>query len=49
VAARIVLGDLYTQQGKKTKAKEQYQAVIRLKPFGVNLAEVKKKLSEIRR
>jgi tetratricopeptide (TPR) repeat protein len=44
VAARIALGDLYGITGKSDKAKEQYEAVIGLKPYGVNLEDIKQKI-----
>ena len=44
VAARLILAELFTQQDDKKKAIEQYKIVIKMKPFGVNLTEIEKKL-----
>ena len=48
VAARLILGDLYLQQGDKAKAKEQYQAVVEMRPFGVDVAKVGQKIKELK-
>jgi tetratricopeptide (TPR) repeat protein len=47
VAAKIILGDLYLLKGEKAEAKKQYQAVIDLKPFGVDLEAIKAKLNKL--
>jgi len=47
VAARLILGDLYTTQGETEKAKAEYQAVIDLNPFGVDIDSVKAKLAAL--
>jgi len=39
--------ELCAQHGHKQKAIEQYQAVIEMKPFGVDLAEIEKKLDTL--
>lgn len=48
VAARLILAELYIQQGQKQKAIAQYEAVIEMKPFGINLAEIEKKLESLK-
>lgn len=48
VAARLILGDLYAQQNQKEKAKQQYQAVLDMKPFGTDLTEIERKLEELK-
>lgn len=48
VAARLILGDLYAQTGEREKAREEYQAVIEMNPFGVDLESVKQKLEGLR-
>lgn len=48
VAARLILAELYAQQGQKQKAIEQYQAVIDMKPFGIDMAEIEKKLDNLK-
>lgn len=48
VAARIALGDLYAQKGDVGKAKEQYQKVMDMKPFGVDLEAIKGKLNNLK-
>lgn len=49
VAARVVLGDLYAQQGKYDKAEEQYLTVVKMKPFGLDLKELKAKLGVLKK
>jgi len=48
VAARLILGDLYALQNQKDKAGVQYQAVLEMKPFGTDLAEIKRKLEGLK-
>lgn len=48
VGARLILGDLYAQQNQKDKAKKQYQAVIKMKPFGLDVEMVKKKMDSLK-
>lgn len=46
--ALLVLAELYAQQGEKQKAIDKYEQVIKIKPFGVDLAEVQKKLDSLK-
>ena len=48
VAARLALAELYLQQGEPKKAKHNYQEVLELGPFGVDLQEVRQKLEGIK-
>ncbi len=48
VAARITLGDVYAKNGKKAKARKMYRSVIEMKPFGVDLKDVRRKLKAVR-
>lgn len=48
VGARVILGDLYAQLDKNDKAREQYQTVLDLKPFGVDLSRIQKKLGALK-
>ncbi len=47
VAARLILGELYTAQGETDKAKAEYQAVIDLNPFGGAVETAQTKLAEL--
>lgn len=48
VGARLTLGDIYVQLDRKEKAKDQYQAVLDMKPFGVDLKSIKTKLGALK-
>ena len=48
VAARLILAELFTQQNQKQKAIEQYEEVIEMKPFGLDLTELEKKLDSLK-
>lgn len=47
VAARLMLAELYLAGNKKAKAKAEYQKVLDLKPFGIDLKDVQRKLEAI--
>lgn len=49
VGARLALGDIYLEEGDNEEAAKQYEVVLDLKPFGVNLKEVGNKLKKARR
>jgi len=42
--ARLALADLYAATGQKAKARAQYMWVLRKKPFGVDLGDVRKRM-----
>lgn len=44
VAARVALGDLYAANGDKPAAREQYEAVLEMKPLGTDLEAIRGKL-----
>lgn len=46
--ARLVLAELYAATGQKAKARRQYMWVLQAKPFGVDLADVRKRLRELK-
>lgn len=48
VAARLALAGLYARTNQKAKARQQYEAVIELKPFGIDLEWVKTQLQAVR-
>lgn len=48
VGARLTLGDIYVQLNRKNKAKEQYQVVLDMKPFGVDLNGIEAKLDALK-
>lgn len=48
VAARIILGDMYAQAGHTAMAKEQYQTILELKPFGTDLEQIRRKMEALR-
>lgn len=48
VAARLVLGDLYLQQNLESKARKQYETIIEMKPFGIDLEQVKERLEKVK-
>jgi len=48
VAARIALGDLYVINGEHAKAKAEYEAVVNMKPFGIDLEEIKQKIKVLK-
>ena len=48
VGARMILGDLYAQLGETDKAREQYQAVLDRKPFGMDLNRIRTKLNSLK-
>ncbi len=47
VGARLVLAELFANSGNEAAAKEQYEAVLKLKPFGVDLKAVRRKLDAL--
>lgn len=48
ITARIALGDLYSQKNDKGNAKKQYETVIKLKPFGVDIGAIEKKVEVLK-
>lgn len=49
VGARIVLAELYVSDGRTGRAIDQYNIILKAKPFGTNLKDIRKKIRAIKK